>query len=316
MPRVSVIIPTYNCAGFICRAINSVLSQTYNDFEIIVVDDGSVDETREIISGLPCKITYHYQTNHGLSNARNTAVSLSNGEFIAYLDADDMWLSHKLQRQVEYMDAYPECGLLHSDVIYVDEGDQLITPEWSHVKTGQLAQGNCLPELLNGCLFQVPTVMERRLCFDDVSGFDERFNRVEDYLHWIKLQLKGCSFGYINQPLAMYRMRSGSLSKNHPAMMESTIEMFRVLIEEHSLLEHLKPEDADAVCRRIALLRRCLPYHYRQQGRNDLARKQSFDLLCESPTHFFPYLELLKSMLPASLAGRLKKVVRAPEASL
>lgn len=314
MPRVSVIIPTFNCAGYIARTITSVLSQTYKDFEIIVVDDGSTDETGEIVSRFSDKLTYHYRPNLGLSNARNTAVSISSGEFIAYLDADDMWFPKKLQRQVAYMDEHPECGLAHSNVIYIDEDDQPISPEWSsHADRSVLAQGNCLSELLKGCMFQVPTVIERRVCFDEVSGFDERFKRVEDYLHWIKLQLKGHSFGYINEPLAMYRMRTGSLSKNQTAMTESTVDMFDVLIKENALLQHLDQSEKKALLRRISLLKRGLPFHYREQGRNDLARKQSLSLICESPGNLYPYVELAKSLVPGSLAAKVKSL-RKPQA--
>lgn len=308
MPRVSVIIPTFNCAGFIERTLTSVFSQTFKDYEVIVLDDGSTDETSERISRFSRSIHYHHQSNCGLSNARNKAVSLSNGEFIAYLDADDMWCPQKLQRQIEYMDAHPECGLVHSDVIYIDEEDQLITPEWSLVNRSVLAQGNCLAELLKGCLFQVPTVLERRECFDSISGFDERFKRVEDYLHWIKLQLKGYSFGYINEYLAMYRIRSGSLSKNHAAMIESTMKMFDVLIRENSLLDYLNQTEKKNVLQRISSLKRSLPYHYRLQGRNGIAIKQSLSLIFESPGHLYPLVELAKSLVPPPMADKIRKI--------
>ena len=311
MPRVSVIIPTFNCAVYIAKAITSVLSQSYDDYEIIVLDDGSTDGTEEVVSRLSRKLIYHYQPNHGLSNARNCAVSISNGEFIAYLDADDMWLPRKLEYQIGYMDAHPECGLVHSDVLYVDEKDQLIQLDMSQIKRRSvLAQGDCLSDLLTGCLFQVPSVMERRVCFNSISGFDERFKRVEDYLHWIKLQLNGYPFGYINKPLAMYRIRHGSLSKNHSAMNESTLQMFDVLIKENSLLQHLTQSETGALSQRISQLKRGLPFHYRQQGRHDLAREKALSLIYELPGNLYPYVELMKSLVPLSLAVKIKKIYR------
>src|SRR5678815_4002115 len=113
MPRVSVIIPTFNCARFLCQAINSALSQTYTDYEIIVVDDGSTDETGNLITQYGSKIVYLYQSNGGVSSARNLALSRSSGEFIAYLDADDLWYPKKKKKQVAFLDSHKECGFVH-----------------------------------------------------------------------------------------------------------------------------------------------------------------------------------------------------------
>ena len=101
MPRVSVVIPTYNCAKFLGRTIDSALRQTYRDFEIIVVDDGSTDGTQALVAAYEESVRYVYQTNQGASAARNAALSRASGEFIAYLDADDLWRPDKLSRQEE-----------------------------------------------------------------------------------------------------------------------------------------------------------------------------------------------------------------------
>ena len=141
-----------------------------------------------------------------------------------------MWYPHKLERQVAYLDSHPECGFVHSDLTLVDEKDLVISPDWYQERRYSHAQGSCVTELLQNCLIQVPTVLERRTCYDLTGGFDERFRRVEDYLHWIQVVLEGHAVGYIDEPLAMYRWRTGSLSKNQAAMAEATIEMFRVLV--------------------------------------------------------------------------------------
>lgn len=160
-------------------------------------------------------------------------------------------------------------------------------------------------EMLGGCLIQVPTVMERRAAFDAVGGFDERFRRVEDYLHWLQVLLLGYEFGYIEEPLARYRLREGSLTGNRAAMAEATKEMFRVLAEENGLFE--KQGAARAVVqRRITLLDRSLPYHYRQLGRNDIARRKAVRLVRKSPANFHSYVEVFKSCLPASFAEALR----------
>ena len=151
MPRVSVIIPTFNCARFLERAMQSVFAQTYVDYEMIVVDDGSTDETKDLIACRGEKLQYLYQTNRGLPSARNLGVSKSSGEFLAYLDADDMWYPHKLERQVAYLDSHPECGFVHSDLTLVDEKDLVISPDWYQERrylprTGILCDGTT-PEL-------------------------------------------------------------------------------------------------------------------------------------------------------------------------
>src|SRR5438132_14386761 len=103
-PRVSVIIPTYNCARFLPESVNSVLSQTLNDYEIIVVNDGSTDNTEEVLAPFRSRITYTYQINKGLPAALNAGIKIAKGELLAFLDSDDVWHADKLAKQVELMD--------------------------------------------------------------------------------------------------------------------------------------------------------------------------------------------------------------------
>lgn len=307
MPKVSVIIPSYNCSTYLERALRSALKQTYTDLEIVVADDGSTDETAEIVARYP-SVRYVYQRNSGLPSARNLAVSRSSGAYLAYLDADDMWYPHKLQQQVAFLDQHKECGMVHSDLTFVDEQDRPITLEWHFDNRGAVHQGDCLMGLLNNCLIQVPTVVERRSCFEETSGFDERFGRVEDYLHWLQLAMNGHHIGYISAPLAFYRWRAGSLSKNHAAMAEATIRMFKILIEEHELLEKIGTTGEKIVQDRIAGLRRAIPGHLRQQGRSDLARHHALALVKDFPADPVSYRELLKSSLPSPILAAARRV--------
>ena len=102
MPRVSVIIPAYNSMQWVSAAIDSVLNQGYRDYEVVVIDDGSTDQTADVLESYGRKIRCIYQANAGVSNARNRGLSVSTGEFIAYLDADDMWYSQKLECQIAF----------------------------------------------------------------------------------------------------------------------------------------------------------------------------------------------------------------------
>ncbi len=111
MPKVSVIIPTYNRAHFLCEALDSALSQTFKDFEIIIVDDGSTDNTKQVLEKYGSRIYYIYQENKGRAEARNTGIRRAKGEHIAFLDDDDIWLPNKLEKQVFFLDARPDIGI-------------------------------------------------------------------------------------------------------------------------------------------------------------------------------------------------------------
>jgi glycosyltransferase involved in cell wall biosynthesis len=307
MPRVSIITPTFNCGAFIERTLNSVMAQSFRDYEVIVVDDGSTDGTGELLAPWRDRINYFYQPNGGLAHARNVAVSRSRGALLAYLDSDDLWHPHKLQRQVEFMDSHPECGLVHTELTIIDDDDRIIMDRW-YAGSGYVpARGTRLIDFINDNNMQVPSVMERRECYEEVGGFDERFRRLEDYLHWFRVVLLGRSVGYIDEPLALYRRRSGSLSRNQAAMHQALIDMFRVLVEEHGLRERLDEAAAAALQRRVDSARRGLPYHLRQQGREDLARRECWGLIRSAPYELAHYLELLKSCIPNSLVQRLRR---------
>src|SRR5450755_820624 len=129
-PRVSVIVPAYNAAVYLPHAIDSVLAQTFVDWEIVVVDDGSTDHTQSVVESyrpaLADKLQYIHQSNHGLPAARNTGIKAARGEFIALLDADDVWLPQRLERGVQVLDSDPEIGLVHARVARIDTKGMVI----------------------------------------------------------------------------------------------------------------------------------------------------------------------------------------------
>ncbi|WP_143438568.1 glycosyltransferase family A protein, partial [Hydrocoleum sp. CS-953] len=134
-PRVSVIIPVYNCDRYISQAIESILAQTYQSYEIIVIDDGSTDNTRLALQPYIEKIRYVYQENQGVSAARNHGIDLARGELIAFLDADDFFLPDKLTAQVGVFDAQPNLGIVHSGWRRVNQQGETIKDEtpWNYV---------------------------------------------------------------------------------------------------------------------------------------------------------------------------------------
>ena len=202
-PRVSVILPTHNRAPLLREAIESVLAQTFFDWELVVVDDGSTDGTTESVRLLAEKvgrIRYLRQEKKGVSAARNRGVAEASGEWVAFLDDDDLWLPEKLEKQLAFASQHPECGFLYGRADVVDEEGQTVasTPSGSPKTTLEgLVQENTIPIL---------TVLVRKSLIQAVGGFDESLDVAEDYDLWLRLT-RETSFGFQNEQLGTYRER-------------------------------------------------------------------------------------------------------------
>ncbi len=212
MPRVSVILPTYNKASLVAQAVESVLAQTYRDFEIVVVDDGSTDATREALSRYGDRIVYIFQENAGPGAARNTAIRASKGDLLAFLDHDDMMSPIKLACQVAYFDEHPEVGAVYTGWQYVnDQGTEVL----SEVRPAH--EGEILKDLLReGTLFPSVAAMVRRSVAERVGLFDETrtLQSCEDIDFWIRVAADGCRFGCIQQPLCQKRVSPDGLAQS------------------------------------------------------------------------------------------------------
>ena len=301
MPRVSVIIPSYNCARYLGRAIDSVCAQTYKDYEILVVDDGSTDDTKDVAMQYGRKVTYLYQQNRGVSAARNHAILKANGELLAYLDADDMWYPEKLERQVAFLDAHQECGMVHSEMSVINEQDEILHLRFYEETKRSVPQGHCVQQLLMRCHIQPLTVVERRSSFDRVGGFDERLLVAEDYLHWIMIAAEGQALGYMAEPLGKYRWRTGSLIGTRPRLLEHYLRICDILLYEKPIASRHGAECSDILRARSYKVQRELAYLDRVEGRNESARRHLASLIKKRPSQFELYVDLLKTYLPASL---------------
>jgi glycosyltransferase involved in cell wall biosynthesis len=181
MPKISVIIPTYNRRELVREAIASVMAQSYSDFELIVVDDGSGDGTAEVVSEFS-RVRYVYQPNHGVSAARNHGVALSNGEWIAFLDSDDIWQPRKLEYQLAFFTTHSEAQICQTEEIWLRNGIR-VNPHNKHRKTG----GDIFARSLILCLVSPSAVMLSRALFERISGFDENLPACEDYDLWLRI---------------------------------------------------------------------------------------------------------------------------------
>ena len=306
MPRVSVIIPTYNCARYLSRAIDSVCAQTYKDYEILLVDDGSTDDTKDVAMQYGRKVAYLYQQNRGVSAARNHAISKASGEFLAYLDADDMWYPEKLERQVAFLDTHQECGMVHSEISVINDQDETLHVCFNQETKRPVPQGYCIQALLRRSHIQTLTVVERQKCFDSVGGFDERLPIAQDYLHWIMIAAEGQAVGYLAEPLGKYRWRTGSLMGSRTRLLEDYVQIYDILLQEKQFSSAHGAEAAAIVRDCSFMAQRSLAYHDRIEGRSEPAKRRLANLIKERPHEFGLYADLLKAFLPAGLLSKLR----------
>ena len=186
MPRVSVIIPTFNRAQKVVRAIESVLNQSIKDFEIIVVDDGSTDNTNQALARYMSAIKYIRQpVNRGVSSARNIGIKSSTAPWIAFLDSDDYWLNDKLYVQMEFVDSNSGTVACQTEEIWIRNGRR-VNPKNKHKKPSE----NIFKESLKLCLVSPSAVALKRSLFEEVGLFDETFPAAEDYDLWLRISCR------------------------------------------------------------------------------------------------------------------------------
>lgn len=227
VPSVSVIIPTYNRAHLVSRAIRSVLGQTYQDFEIIVVDDASVDGTEEVVKSFDDpRISYiRHEQNQGGSAARNTGIRAARGEYIAFLDSDDEWLAEKLKRQIVCLRGDPvRVGAVYTGRIYVMEGQV--------VKTVRPTLGGDLRSALlaGNIVGTTSSVVVRRTYLEQAGLFDETLPAAQDADLWIRLS-DICLFGVISDPLVRFHVDAAERITHN---LEARLKAWRILDEKHS----------------------------------------------------------------------------------
>jgi len=194
---ISVIIPAYNRSLLLKRSINSVYSQTFKDFEIIVVDDGSTDNTSSLIKEYNNKIKYIYITHSGVSKARNVGINSANGEWISFLDSDDYWLPEKLEKQMIYLVKNNRYKICHTDEIWIRNGVRI-----NQGKKHKKYEGWFFYPSLDLCLISPSSILIHREILNEVGLFDESLEYVEDYDLWLRITSR-FPIGYLNEKLVV-----------------------------------------------------------------------------------------------------------------
>ncbi|MDZ7331670.1 MAG: glycosyltransferase [candidate division KSB1 bacterium] len=231
-PTVSVIIPTYNRANWLAGAIESVLVQSYQDLELILIDDGSTDETPELVAHYGDRIRYYAQDHRGPAAARNLGIQKAQADLIAFLDSDDRWLKDKLQAQVDLMLNHPEIKICYTDEIWIRRGVR-VNPKKIHQKYSGWIYQRCLPL----CIISPSSVMIRREVFDRVGLFDEQFLVCEDYEFWLRISHR-FPITFINQPLIIkYGGHQDQLSRQFWGMDRFRVMALEKMLQDHSLSE-------------------------------------------------------------------------------
>jgi glycosyltransferase involved in cell wall biosynthesis len=235
MPLVTVIIPAYNQGHYIEAAIQSVLDQSYRNLELLIVDDGSTDNTREIVAKFAdCRLHYLYQENQGLSAARNCGIRHSTGEYLSFLDSDDLFLPDKLRLLVDLMQTEPEIGLAAGQAIPFDELGQ--HPEKLYATPLPLDSA----QLLLGNPLHVGSVLLRRTWQQEVGLFDESLRSYEDWDMWLRLVRAGCPTGWIAQPVSCYRFHHAQMTSNSAQMSHATFAVLDKVFASRSIPKHWK----------------------------------------------------------------------------
>jgi len=231
IPFFSVIIPSYNRQDFLKIAVNSVLNQTFTDYELLVVDDGSTDNTPKIINSLNSpKIGYIFQPNQGVSSARNKGIKQAKGKFICFLDSDDRFCQEKLEITHNYIKKYPKYDIFHTEEIWY-RNSGLLTPKACHKKPS----GHVFGQALKLCCVSISTSAIKKGIFREIGNFDETMPACEDYDFWLRVTSKYPVFLIPEHLTIKEGGHSSQQSKKYEAMDKFRIYALERLIKSSSL---------------------------------------------------------------------------------
>jgi glycosyltransferase involved in cell wall biosynthesis len=266
---VSVIIPAYNRARLLTEAIQSVLDQDYflrsdaSSFELLVVDDGSTDNTRDIVASFGDRVKYHFQPHRGVSAARNLGLALTQGDIIAFLDSDDLWKKEKLSAQMSFMKAFPQAQVCCTEEIWIRRG-VFVNPKKKHRKYS----GRIFDKVLSLCLLSLSSALFRREIFDEIGKFDEELPVCEDYDFGIRLAQRYPVY-FLPKPLIVKRGgHPDQLSRQFWAM-----DRFRVKALEKALRLPLTSGQELLVRKEIVRKCRILVEGFRKRGKEEEAQE-------------------------------------------
>lgn len=292
--QVSALIPVFNGGRFLALAIDSALAQAGVSIEVIVVDDGSTDETPAILAGYGDRLVVVRQANRGLAAARNAGLERARGDVIAFLDADDTWEPGKSREQLAYLDGHPDCGLVSCDAFLMNAEGERGAPIIGE-RARELPAGRCLEALFLGNFVLLPGAMVRRATLDSVGRFDATVPGVEDYDLWLRIAAVA-GIAVLPRPLASYRSWPGQMSRNRARQTRSEARVLSLALTRHPDLRRALGHRAR---RRLARLFDEAGYRELQEAAPARAAAQFLDALRADPAWSKPWRHLLATALAA-----------------
>jgi teichuronic acid biosynthesis glycosyltransferase TuaG len=268
---VSIIMPAYNASKYIQDAIDSVVAQTFLNWELIIIDDGSTDSTKEIIKkniSTDSRIYYYYQENGKQGKARNSAIAKSKGEYLAFLDADDIWIPTKLQIQINELQI-KNVDLVFSDSYVFYDNNILDMSRKMHTPNMILKGDDALKLFLVGNRIPNLTVLAKKEKIELVNGLSEKWSiqNAEDYHLWLKMLIKGCSFYGSDKTLGFYRIHEKSSTNQDKLASEQVLEVYFDLLNNN---RHLKP-----------ILLKALKKEFRKQSSKRFSEKSDLNVFID-----------------------------------
>jgi glycosyltransferase involved in cell wall biosynthesis len=299
-PRVSIVIPTYNRSTVVRRAIDSVFAQTFQDFEVVVVDDGSTDDTRGALVGYPDRLRYIAQKNQGPAAARNHGMEQARGQFIGFLDSDDLYYPDNIEAHVRVFERNPAAGLVYSGSLIVDHEGNPIKEQRPDPRN----RGDVLERLILYNFITTSTVLMRKECFTAVGGMNTRLWFAEDLYYWLRIAAK-YPVDFAEQVLVRYQRSQIALSHGNPLMeiVPKHMEMLDLAFADPDLATRLRPLKAEAYRSAYA--------SYAATALEILQPAVARDMACRAiaarPTGWKSYPLLAKTFLGSALLRRLRR---------
>lgn len=311
MPLVSVIIPAYNAEKTILETIESLQEQTLSDFEIIVINDGSTDRTIELLSALsdPRLKVFSYE-NGGLPTARNRGISHATGEFISFIDADDLWTSDKLQAQIEALQVHPEAGVAYSWTAFINESSQFLYA-WEPI----YFEGDIYPEiLLQNFISSGSNILVRKQFIEQAGLFDPSLKSAEDWDYYIRLAAL-CPFVVVPKYQILYRRSSQSMTSKVDVMEKYILQVIERAFQQAPV--NLKPLKKQSLARTYKYLSQlCMAHISDQKGIKQASQKfiqavQLYpQLLLEKSSQRLFFKILILRFLPSQVARKMTQTLK------
>ena len=304
---VSIIVPAFNRASLIPETLRSVQDQTCKRFEVLVIDDGSTDATADAVRSVcasDSRFRYHYQENRGAAAARNRGIELSNGEFIAFLDSDDLWLPQKLERQMDVFRKSPQTGFVYCNGYYIDETGARNEELTRRARATRHSVENILFDRIS--FFSTSGVMFRKACLEKAGRFDEQFKLLEDVDLWFRILLHHEGH-FLDEDLVINRKHESNYIRHstHPSVdMARSLVQFRVkavpLFEKE--VRRLSDRERQAALDppRVDLIKELLAWGLAEEG-----RKEILSYRASHPRSLRAFFYLSLTWLPSGLVSRI-----------